>query len=107
MAGKFEIYRDRAGEFRFRLKSGNGQVILASEGYRKKASAMNGIESVRKNATDASRFDTIQTRSGRTFLNLRAINGQVIGVSEVVDSSDTLQEIQREVGSAVVIDDST
>jgi hypothetical protein len=53
MAGKFELYEDGKGEFRFRLKAGNGEVIAISEGYSSKASAQNGIESVRKNAADA------------------------------------------------------
>ncbi len=50
---KFEIYKDKKGEFRFRLKAKNGQVISASEGYKTKAACENGIESVRKNAADA------------------------------------------------------
>lgn len=51
---KFEVYTDKAGEFRFRLKARNGEIIAVSEGYKAKASCMNGIESVRKNAPDAS-----------------------------------------------------
>ena len=47
---KFEIYKDKAGEFRFRLKARNGEPILASEGYTAKASCLNGVESVKKNA---------------------------------------------------------
>ena len=50
---KFEIYADKAGEFRFRLKAKNGEIILASEGYKAKASCNKGIESVRKNAPEA------------------------------------------------------
>lgn len=50
---KFEIYTDKAGEFRFRLKATNGQVIATSEGYKAHASCMNGVESVKKNAVDA------------------------------------------------------
>lgn len=50
MSGKFEIYRDAAGKFRFRLKASNGQIIAASEAYNAKASALDGIESVRANA---------------------------------------------------------
>ena len=50
---KFEVYADKAGEFRFRLKATNGQVIATSEGYKALASCMNGIESVKKNAVDA------------------------------------------------------
>ena len=53
MAGKFELYTDRRGEYRFRLKAGNGEVIAVSEGYKSKRGAMGGIESVRKNAPDA------------------------------------------------------
>ena len=50
---KYELYKDKAGEFRFRLKAKNGEIIAASEGYVKKDSCKNGIESVRKNAPDA------------------------------------------------------
>ena len=50
---KFEMYTDKAGEFRFRLKATNGQVIAVSEGYKAKASCENGIASVKKNAVDA------------------------------------------------------
>lgn len=47
---KFEVYVDKAGEFRFRLKAKNGQVIATGEGYKAKKSCMNGVESVKKNA---------------------------------------------------------
>lgn len=50
---KFEVYNDKKGEFRFRLKARNGEIIAVSEGYTAKAGCMNGIESVRKNAPDA------------------------------------------------------
>ncbi|MBP5282110.1 MAG: YegP family protein [Lachnospiraceae bacterium] len=50
---KFEIYVDKKGEYRFRLKASNGQVIAVSEGYKAKKSCVNGIESVKKNAADA------------------------------------------------------
>lgn len=53
MAAKFELYKDAAGKYRFRLKASNGQVIATGEAYESKASALNGIESVRKNASDA------------------------------------------------------
>lgn len=50
---KFEVYTDKAGEYRFRLKARNGEIVAVSEGYKAKASCLNGIESVRKNAPDA------------------------------------------------------
>ena len=50
---KFEIYLDKAGEYRFRLKAGNGQIIAVSEGYKAMAGCRNGIASVKKNAPDS------------------------------------------------------
>ncbi len=50
---KFEVYTDKAGEFRFRLKARNGEIIAVSEGYTRRSSCLNGIESVRKNAPEA------------------------------------------------------
>ncbi|MDQ1732228.1 MAG: uncharacterized protein QOK10_2387 [Pseudonocardiales bacterium] len=57
MPGKFEITKDKRGEYRFRLKSTNGQVVAVSEGYTTKASAAKGIESVKKLAADAAVVD--------------------------------------------------
>ena len=54
---KFEVYQDKAGEYRFRLKATNGQIIATGEGYVAKASCLNGVESVRKNAVDAPVVD--------------------------------------------------
>lgn len=87
MAGKFELYTDKAGEYRFRLKAGNGQIILASEGYKTKASALNGIESVRKNSQDDARFERKEGAGGKPRFNLKASNGQVIGTSESYEST--------------------
>ena len=50
---KFELYEDKAGEFRFRLKARNGEIIATSEGYKTKANCENGIDSVKKNAPEA------------------------------------------------------
>ena len=87
MAGKFEVYKDKKGETRFRLKAGNGQIILASEGYKRKSSCMNGVESVRKNSQIDARFERKETKNGKFSFNLRATNGQVIGSSETYESA--------------------
>ena len=50
---KYEVYLDKAGEYRFRLKARNGEIIAVGEGYKKKASCLNGIESIKRNAPDA------------------------------------------------------
>lgn len=57
MAGKFELYKDAKGKFRFRLKASNGQIIATGEAYETKASALKGIDSVRKNAGGAALDD--------------------------------------------------
>ena len=57
MAGKFELYKDAKGKFRFRLKAGNGEIIAIGEAYDSKASALNGIDSVRRNANEAKLVD--------------------------------------------------
>lgn len=86
MPGKFEVYKDKAGEFRFRLKAANGQNILGSEGYAAKASCLKGIESVKKNSQVAERFETKKSASGKFTFSLKSTNGQVVGTSQTYDS---------------------
>ena len=50
---KFEVYTDKAGEYRFRLKARNGEIIAVGEGYKAKAGCLNGIESIKKNAPES------------------------------------------------------
>lgn len=54
---KFELYKDKKGEIRFRLKSSNGQIIATSEGYKDMAGAQNGVKSVKKNAAEGKIVD--------------------------------------------------
>lgn len=88
---KFEIYTDKRGEFRFRLKASNGQAILASEGYKAKSGCTNGIESVRKNSQKDSNYERLQSKSGKPYFNLKASNGQVIGTSEMYESTSGME----------------
>ncbi len=108
MAGKFEVYKDKAGEHRFRLKAGNGEVILTSEGYKEKAGCANGIESVKKNATNADRFEKKQTGSGKYRFNLKSGNHQVIGTSQSYDSEsgcdNGIASVGRSAPDAKVVD---
>lgn len=84
--GKFVITKRTNGEFQFNLKAGNGQTILASEGYTTLAACDNGIESVRKNSQEDSRFDRKESTNGKHYFNLKAGNGQIIGNSEMYES---------------------
>jgi len=88
MPGKFELYQDKASEYRFRLKAGNGENILASEGYKTKASCENGIASVKKNAAEDGRFETKESSNGKPYFVLKAGNHEVIGKSEMYESAD-------------------
>ena len=69
MAGKFVISKRSNGDFQFNLKAGNGQVILASQGYADKAGCKNGIESVKKNSPEDGRYERKTSSNDRPFFN--------------------------------------
>lgn len=98
MSGKFTAFTGKNGETYFNLKSGNGEIILKSEGYKDKASAHNGIESVRKNAPDTARYEKKASVNGKFHFTLKAANHQVIGHSEMYES-----ERSRDAGIASVM----
>ena len=106
--GKFEITSRKNGEFQFNLKASNGQVILTSQGYKTKASCLNGVESVKKNSQDAKRFDVKVSSNGKPFFNLMATNGQVIGTSQMYASEATMKNgiasVKRNAPEAAIVD---
>lgn len=81
MALSFELTKSEKGEFYFKLLSADGATLVRSEGYAAKASASNGIESVRKNSTEEGRYELKSASDGRPFFNLKSSNGQVVGTS--------------------------
>jgi len=91
VAGKFELKKGASGKFSFNLKSGNGQVILSSQTYATRPSALAGIESVRKNSQVDTRFDRKQASDGSPFFVLTATNGQTIGKSEMYSSEKAME----------------
>jgi uncharacterized protein len=106
--GKFVVLTRKNGEFQFNLKAGNGEIILTSEGYSAKASCLNGIESVRKNAADDDRFERKEAKNGKFLFNLKASNGQVIGNSELYESASGrdkgIESVKRNAPDAAVDD---
>jgi uncharacterized protein len=80
--GRFELRKSTDGQFFFNLKSDNGQVILTSERYKQRDSAVNGIESVKKNAPNETRFERKTSAANKPMFVLKAANHEVIGVSE-------------------------
>ncbi len=85
--GKFVIKTGSNSQYYFSLKADNGQKILASEGYTTKASCQNGIDSVKANAKADGNYDSRNSTNGKYYFNLKASNGQIIGTSEMYESS--------------------
>ena len=108
--GKFVISTRKNGEFQFSLKAGNGQEILASEGYTTKAACLNGIESVKKNSQVEARFDKLESKNGKFYFNLKATNGQIIGTSEMYESvaarDNGIESVKKNAPDAAVDDQS-
>jgi uncharacterized protein len=84
--GKFLITRRVNQEYQFNLKAGNGEIILTSEGYVQKGSCQKGIESVKFNAQDDSRYDKRTAVNGKVYFVLKARNGEIIGKSQLYSS---------------------
>ena len=91
MAGYFELKPAAGGKFSFNLKAANHQVILTSETYTTKAAAENGIESVKKNAPDDSRYERKVAKDNSPYFVLTASNGQVVGKSEMYSSGSAME----------------
>jgi uncharacterized protein len=108
MAGKFEIKKATNGEFLFNLLAGNGQIILSSELYKAKASAQNGIESVRKNCGDDNRFTRDLSNSNKPYFTLKARNGEIIGRSQMYASEESrdngIASVKNHAPDATVVD---
>ena len=91
MTGKYEIYKDKKGEHRFRLKAGNGQTILASEGYSSLAACENGIASVQRNSIIETQYERKEAKNGKPYFVLKAKNHQIIGQSEIYESAAAME----------------
>lgn len=89
----FEIYQSENNQkYYFRLKAKNGQVILSSQGYASKASAVNGVESVKKNAGNDDLYERKEAANGKLFFNLLAANKQVIGTSQMYAAKEGMEK---------------
>lgn len=104
--GKFVISKRSNGEFQFNLKASNGQVILTSEGYKAKASCLNGIESVKNNSGNDSRFERKTSKNNKFYFTLKSGNGQIVGMSEMYDTSaaceNGVQSVMKNAPDAII-----
>ncbi|MGJ8695070.1 MAG: YegP family protein [Verrucomicrobiaceae bacterium] len=79
----YELFQsEKTEKYHFRLKAGNGEIILQSQGYKDKKGAENGIASVSKNGIDEGNFEKKEASNGKFYFVLKAGNGQIVGQSQ-------------------------
>ncbi|MDC0941635.1 YegP family protein [Gammaproteobacteria bacterium] len=78
----FQIYKDKAGKHRFRLKAKNGENIISSQAYASLATCMKGIKSVAKHSADKANFQSKENKAGKWNFNLVAANNRVVATSQ-------------------------
>lgn len=108
MAGYFALRTTESGGFMFTLRAANHQVILCSQLYASRQSALDGIQSVRTNSQIAARFERKRAKDDSPYFVLNAANGQGVGTSEMYSSNTAMENGIRSVmanGAADVIKD--
>ena len=109
MSAKFEVTKSPNGEFHFHLKAANGQIILTSELYKSKESALHGIQSVKVNAPHDERYERKVDHAGHPRFNLKAANHEVIGSSQGYSSEEAREEgiaaVKADAPEAAVVDE--
>ena len=107
---KFQISMGNNDKFYFNLNARNGEKIFSSQGYASKAGCQNGIESVKKNSQEDGRFERKEAKDGRTYFTLTAVNGQVIGQSQMYKTTqgrDNGIEAVKSVAPDAPVEDTT
>ena len=107
--GKFIITKRTNGQYQFNLEASNGRVIITSEGYTTKASCSKGIESVKTNAPTDTRYDRKVSKNSSYYFNLKAVNGEIIGTSQMYSIAETrdngIESVKENAPNASVIDE--
>jgi uncharacterized protein len=104
----YEIKKTANGRFMFNLKAANHEVILTSEVYEQKASALGGIDSVRANGTQEANFEIKKSSGNQPYFVLKAANHEIIGKSEMYSSEaaarNGIESVKRNCGSTELKD---
>ena len=104
----FELRKSDDGHFSFSLLDGDDKTLLKSEQYNSKASAQNGIESIRKNSAEDGRYELKESNNGKFYFNLKATNGQIIGTSPLFADEAAreaaIAKVKAEAASASVLE---
>lgn len=107
--GKFIISQRVNKEYQFNLKATNGEIILTSEGYIQKVSCLNGIESVKVNSQDDSKYDRRVAVNNKDYFVLKARNGEIIGKSQLYSSKASMEigiiSVKTNAPTAEIIDE--
>lgn len=106
---KFELFKsDKDKKFYFNLKAGNGQIILASQGYSGKPAAKNGIASVQKNCMDENCWETKVAKNGKHHFNLLSTNKKIVGKSQMYASKATMANgiasVKKNAPAAIIVE---
>tara|TARA_B100001559_G_scaffold2340_1_gene1957 strand:+ start:1074 stop:1388 length:315 start_codon:yes stop_codon:yes gene_type:complete len=88
----FEIYKDKSGKFRFRLKAKNGEIICASQPYTTKSACTKGAKSLILNSKNKKSFKILKNKAGNFFFNVIAKNNKVIATSQGYKSERSLNK---------------
>ena len=109
MPGTFELSKNKAGQFCFSLLAANKRVILTSEAYAARASAVSGIVSVRKNAALRERFERRVAKNGKSYFVLLAKNGEIIGQSQMYaafeDCDNGMESVGHHAPDALIVEE--
>ena len=109
MPGKFVLKTAKTGKVHFNLKASNGQIVLTSEKYETRASAVKGIESVKKNASNDARFERKKGKDGSAYFVLKASNGEPLGRSEMYKSTSSMENgiasVAKNAADSITVDD--
>lgn len=106
---RYEVFKDVRSEFRFRLKSKNHEIILASsEGYTNKSDCLNAIGICQRNSPHDRHYDKRTTTGSKYYFTLRSDNGRDIGRSEDYNTSSArdegIKDVQRDGPTQTVVD---
>ncbi len=109
MPAQYSLHKSKNDQFYFHLTAANNEKILASEMYKAKSGAMNGIESVKKNSALDDRYEKLESK-GKFYFVLKAANNQVIGTSEMYNTKQARDDgilAVKKAGPVAVLSDKT
>ncbi|WP_371370432.1 YegP family protein [Pseudomonas sp. QL9] len=110
MAAKYHLKKASDGQFHFNLHASNGEIVISSELYKAKTSAIEGIESVRRNSQREGAFELKEAGNGKHYFVLKATNGQVVGQGQMYGSRASAENgvaaVKRYAPDAGISDDS-